>query len=126
MAVDIGAMSNFPAGFAHGLSIRGMPLLQMQQGSVYFVGNGTVLNRNAKAGSDGNRGTYLDPFGTINYAPGETGAPVLDGVIAYVECKVHTVHPGGDHWIVVGDAVGGGFHGGAPLGYFRGAYSHLS
>ena len=66
-----------------------------------------------------------DRFGTVAYQPGETGSPVLEGVIAHVECKLHAIHPGGDHWILIGDAVAGGFHGGAPLGYYHGAYRHV-
>ena len=64
----IGSSTNFPQGFANGLSVRGMPLLQTQPGQVYFVDNSTVLNPNQRAGSDGNRGTFLDPFATLNYA----------------------------------------------------------
>ena len=61
-------ISNFPQGFADGLSVRGMPLLQMQPGQVFFVGNGSALNPNQKAGSDNNRGTFLDPLATLAYA----------------------------------------------------------
>lgn len=64
--------SNFPQGFAYGLSVRGMPLLQMQPGQVFFVSNSTQLNPGEKAGSDGNRGTFLDPFGTLAYALTQT------------------------------------------------------
>jgi len=66
-----------------------------------------------------------DRFSSLTYTPGETGAPVLDGVIAYVECKLHAIHPGGDHWIVIGDAVGGALQGGRPLAYYSGAYRRL-
>ena len=67
--VQIGSMANFPQGFANGLSVRGMPLVQMQPGQVFFVGNGPVLcNPQQKAASNGNRGTFLDPLSTINYA----------------------------------------------------------
>ena len=66
--VQNGSFTNFPQGFAAGLSVRGMPLTQMQPGQVFFVGNGPVLNPNQKVGSDGNRGTFLDPLGTLNYA----------------------------------------------------------
>jgi len=65
-------------------------------------------------------------FGNLKYQPGETGSPLIEGVIAYVECKLHAIHPGGDHWIVVGDAVAGGFHGGPPLAYFHGNYRRLA
>jgi flavin reductase (DIM6/NTAB) family NADH-FMN oxidoreductase RutF len=64
-------------------------------------------------------------FASVTYHPGQSGAPVLDGVIAFVECKVHSVHPGGDHCIVIGDAIYGGASSGRPLGYFRGAYRRL-
>lgn len=60
--------TNFPYGFANGLSVRGMPLLQMQPGQVFFVGNGPVLNPQARAGSNSNRGTFLDPFSTLEFA----------------------------------------------------------
>lgn len=63
-----GSMTNFPQGFANGLSVRGMPLTQMQPGQVFYVGNGPVLNPQQKPGSNGNRGTYLAPFATLNYA----------------------------------------------------------
>lgn len=63
-----GAFTNYPQGFAYGLSVRGMPLLQMQPGQVFFVGNGPALNPNQKAGANGNRGTFLDPFASLLYA----------------------------------------------------------
>ena len=66
--VTQGSMTNFPQGFAYGLSVRGMPLTQMQPGQVFFVGNSSVLNPGQKPGSNGNRGTFLDPFATLQYA----------------------------------------------------------
>jgi len=60
-----GSITNFPAGFANGISLRGMPLLQMQPGNVFWVNASTVLNVGAVAGSDGNRGTYQRPFATV-------------------------------------------------------------
>lgn len=66
--VPQGSMTNFPDGFAYGMSVRGVPLTQLNPGKVFFVNNTAVLNPGAHAGSDSNRGTYLDPFATINYA----------------------------------------------------------
>jgi hypothetical protein len=60
--------TNFPQGFAAGLSVRGMPLLQAQPGQIFWVNNSTILNPNQKPGSDGNRGTFLDPFSTLAFA----------------------------------------------------------
>jgi len=66
--MNLGSSTNFPQGFANGLSVRGMPLLQMQPGQVFFVNNSPVLNPNQRAGSDGNKGTFLQPFATLKYA----------------------------------------------------------
>jgi flavin reductase (DIM6/NTAB) family NADH-FMN oxidoreductase RutF len=44
---------------------------------------------------------------TIAHRPGPlTGAPILDGVLAAMECRTTAVHDGGDHSIVVGDVLG--------------------
>jgi len=43
-----------------------------------------------------------DAFRGIAYRPGRTGAPLLDGCVAYVECRVAASHPDGDHTIFVG------------------------
>lgn len=64
--------TNFPQGFSNGISVRGMPILQTQPGQVYWVDNTVQLNPQARAGSDGNRGTYLDPFATLNFALTQT------------------------------------------------------
>src|ERR1035437_124003 len=63
----IGSPSNFPQGFANGLSIRGMPLLQMQPGQVFWVDNSGPSVQSQHSGSDGSRGTYNDPFATLKY-----------------------------------------------------------
>jgi flavin reductase (DIM6/NTAB) family NADH-FMN oxidoreductase RutF len=67
-----------------------------------------------------------DRFGAVTFQSGATGSPVIDGTIAYVECRLNAIHPGGDHWIVIGDAVGGAFQGGRPLAYFSGRYRRLA
>lgn len=64
----VGAVTSFPQGFASGLAVRNMPLLQMQPGQVFFVNNSPVLNPNQRAGANGNKGTFLDPFATVKYA----------------------------------------------------------
>jgi len=64
--------TNFPHGFSNGISVRGMPILQTQPGQVYWVDNSVQLNPQARAGSDGNRGTYLDPFATLKFALTQT------------------------------------------------------
>ena len=60
--------TNYPQGFAAGLSVRGMPLLQTQTGQVFWVNNSIVTSPQQRNGSDGNRGTFLDPFAKIGRA----------------------------------------------------------
>jgi hypothetical protein len=60
------AISNYPAGFANGVTVRGLPLLNAYPGQVFWVHSGT--------GSDGNKGNFDRPFGTIDYAIGRCTA----------------------------------------------------
>lgn len=54
-----------------------------------------------------------------------TGAPIIDGVLAYLDCRVVEVLPGGDHHIFIGEIVAGEAHGGRPLVYYQGNYTKL-
>ena len=44
----------------------------------------------------------------VRYRLGTTGAPILEEAIAFVECEVRDIHPGGDHAIVIGEVVEAG------------------
>lgn len=70
----MGTLSNYPDGFAAGVSIRGVPLLQTHPGKVFWVGNSATLLRDEKGASNGNKGTFLEPFSTIDYAVGQCAA----------------------------------------------------
>ncbi|MGH8058708.1 MAG: flavin reductase family protein [Candidatus Entotheonellia bacterium] len=60
------------------------------------------------------------------YHPGETGSPILDECLAYVECQVTEVLPGGDHSIFIGRVVRGGVQREvSPLIFYRGKYGRL-
>ena len=67
----------------------------------------------------------LNDFGAFPFHAGHTGAPVLEGGIAFVECSLEAIYPGGDHSIIVGQALHGDAPGGEPLGYHRGNYRRL-
>lgn len=60
--------SHFPNGFANGVTIRGLPLQQAQPGEVFFVNGGSVLAKGGIGGSDGNKGSYQQPFATVDGA----------------------------------------------------------
>lgn len=68
-----------------------------------------------------------DKFTGLAHEPGPaTGAPILDGALAWIECRVREIYPGGDHLILVGDIQGGDAREAAPLVYFRGQYRNLA
>lgn len=66
--------SNYPNGFAAGITIRGIPLVQTHPGEVFWVNNSSVLAKGGVGGSDGNDGSYRRPFSTIDYAIGKCTA----------------------------------------------------
>lgn len=56
-----------------------------------------------------------------------TEAPILAGCLAYADCRLYEILPGGDHEIFVGEVVGGAADEvGDPLLYFAGAYRRLA
>ena len=57
-------------------------------------------------------------FDGVDWAPGETGAPVLAGALAAVECMREDVVDAGDHAVIFGRVVRGTVTGGKPLLYF--------
>lgn len=61
-------MSNFPTGFAQGVTIRGLPVAMTHAGKVWWVYNGTALMESQRGGSDGNRGDFNAPFSTLAQA----------------------------------------------------------
>lgn len=68
-----------------------------------------------------------DKFAGVEWTPGPSGAPLLDGVLAHIDCKIEAVHEGGDHLIVVGRVL----HLAAeadlkPLVFFRSAFESLA
>jgi flavin reductase (DIM6/NTAB) family NADH-FMN oxidoreductase RutF len=64
-------------------------------------------------------------FSDLKTRSGSTGAPILADCLAYVDCCVVEILPGGDHEIFVGEIVDGEFVGGEPLLYFAGGYYRL-
>jgi 3-hydroxy-9,10-secoandrosta-1,3,5(10)-triene-9,17-dione monooxygenase reductase component len=43
-----------------------------------------------------------DKYAGISWSPAvETGSPMLDGALAWIDCRVETIFPGGDHLVVI-------------------------
>lgn len=69
----------------------------------------------------------VDKFAGVGWGPGGTGAPILDGCLAFIGCTIEAVHGAGDHDIVVGRVVELGVgHEGGPLLFFRGGYGRFA
>jgi len=67
-----------------------------------------------------------DKFAGLAWSPAPSGAPVLDGAIAWIDCELEAVHPAGDHLIVIGRVGRLGVAGEAtPLLFFRGGYGRF-
>lgn len=68
-----------------------------------------------------------EKFAGVDWTPGPTGSPRLDGCLAFVECDVEAVHEAGDHDIVVGRVVDLGVaREGNPLLFYRGGYGRFA
>ena len=65
-------------------------------------------------------------FEGIGYRDTRHGLPVLDGVLASIECEKHAEAPGGDHTVFLGLVTGGSVSDRRPLLYYRGGYAGLA
>lgn len=67
-----------------------------------------------------------DKFAGVGWKPGPfTGAPVITGALAWIECQIHAIHEAGDHLIVVGRTLDMGTAEGRPLLFYRGGYGRF-
>jgi flavin reductase (DIM6/NTAB) family NADH-FMN oxidoreductase RutF len=64
-------------------------------------------------------------FADLNLTAAVTDSPILADCLAFVDCQVAEILPGGDHDIFVGKIVAGQIHGGEPLLYYGGGYRRL-
>ncbi len=67
-----------------------------------------------------------DKFTGLGWSPAGSGSPLLDGVLAWIDCDIDSVTEAGDHFCVLGRVrdLGVG-HDGSPLVFFRGGYGRF-
>jgi flavin reductase (DIM6/NTAB) family NADH-FMN oxidoreductase RutF len=68
-----------------------------------------------------------DKFAGLGWRPAASGAPLLEGVLAWIDCDIETVSDAGDHFSVTGrvrDLAVGQDEG--PLLFFRGGYGRFA
>jgi flavin reductase (DIM6/NTAB) family NADH-FMN oxidoreductase RutF len=69
--------------------------------------------------------TGAQRFEGIGYRNGENGVPILNDVLAFVECKRVSSTEAGDHTIIVGETVAASMRDARPLLYYRGGFAQL-
>ena len=67
-----------------------------------------------------------DKFNGLGWRPGSLGAPLLDGTIGFVECRIRHWYDAGDHTIMVGEIEAADAGAGEPLLHFRHAYRRVN
>jgi flavin reductase (DIM6/NTAB) family NADH-FMN oxidoreductase RutF len=63
-----------------------------------------------------------EPFASLTYRSEQTGSPIIDDALAYLDCTLAEEHTAGTHTIFVGSVVACGCADGTPLGYFNADY----
>lgn len=68
-----------------------------------------------------------DKYAGVAWTPAPSGAPRIEGVLAWIDCALEAEHDAGDHTIAVG-RVGAleATSKGAPLLFFAGNYGHFA
>jgi flavin reductase (DIM6/NTAB) family NADH-FMN oxidoreductase RutF len=61
-------------------------------------------------------------FAGVAWRASPRGNPILERSVAWLECEVAAVHPGGDHSILVARVLETGVTGGESLVLYRGTY----
>jgi 3-hydroxy-9,10-secoandrosta-1,3,5(10)-triene-9,17-dione monooxygenase reductase component len=82
-----------------------------------FAGRGPGGDASGAAGGAGK-------FDGVGWSPAPSGAPVLDGALAWVTAEVEGVHEAGDHYVVTGRVTGlRACRPGPPLLFYKGRYA---
>ena len=67
-----------------------------------------------------------DKFAEIGWKHSGNGAPVLEGILGYIDCTLDQVIPSGDHEVAIGAVTDlDVLHEGGPLLFFRGGYGRF-
>lgn len=73
--------------------------------------------------------TSQDKFDCIGWKSSTNGSPMIEGVLAWIDCEIVAVHEAGDHDIVVGRVLALEADAGSPqspLLFYRGGYGDFA
>jgi flavin reductase (DIM6/NTAB) family NADH-FMN oxidoreductase RutF len=69
----------------------------------------------------------LQRFCDAPWHEAETGSPILEGAIAFFDCRLHASHAAGTHTIFIGEIVAAGYEeGGEPLLWYGSRYRRIA
>jgi flavin reductase len=69
----------------------------------------------------------LQRFCDAPWHEAETGSPILDGAIAFFDCRLHESHAAGTHTLFIGEIVAAGYEeAGQPLLWFGSRYRRIA
>ena len=100
-----------------------LPLIE--EGGIFAV---NVLARDQEALSNrfASKRDEWRRFEGLEYDQGVTGAPLLRGAVANIDCRVTGAHVHGDHVVFIGEVQDVRVRDAAPLLYFSGAYGDFA
>ena len=86
-----------------------------------------VLGRNQRGLSQRFSASGGDKFKDVSHRLSRYGSPILDGVLAWMDCRLYATHDAGDHVVALGlvldlEIVDPG----SPLLFFRGDYGEFA
>jgi flavin reductase len=69
----------------------------------------------------------LQRFCDAPWHEAETGSPIVDGAIAYFDCRLSESHPAGTHTLFIGEIVAAGYdESGEPLLWYGSRYRRMA
>jgi 3-hydroxy-9,10-secoandrosta-1,3,5(10)-triene-9,17-dione monooxygenase reductase component len=105
--------------FCPAKSSRAWP--RMQRAGFFCV---NLLSHDQLELSNGFAAKGTDKFAGVSWRPSATGAPLLDGVLGWVDCTIYAVHEAGDHYVVIGRVMDLGVDEAPhPLLFYKGRYA---
>jgi len=92
-----------------------------------FAVNVLSEDQQSLAESFASRWQGTDRFAAVAHHPGVTGSPLIDGCLAYVDCRAVARHASGDHTIFIGEVVDAQLGAeGRPLLYYGSTYRRIA
>jgi flavin reductase (DIM6/NTAB) family NADH-FMN oxidoreductase RutF len=88
-----------------------------------------VLAEGQEGMSDRFARSGTDKWAGVPWRPSPAGLPVIEGVLAWLDCTIRDEHPAGDHLIVVGEVTAFGTterERRSPLIFYNRAYSQIA